>query len=222
MPDLKQYDLRDHPEHAQALGELVSAWAVVEYRLSSLFATVTYAPAWRVHAAYHAVTNNSTRIEMIVAALDGMVGEEEFKPQFALLLARAKNLNRKRNGYVHKLWARIDDEVYVCEGLGDTYPLGQKRKVHPPEIREVSEQFRQFAAELSKAMAGYTRKHPIATHYPRAAIPKNVKPRPWPYSEPPCAVPEDLVIVSIPVDEIVPVSDDAPEVASDQEPKAEG
>jgi hypothetical protein len=156
------YNLSAHPDHAAALGMLVSGWAYVEHMLCSLMSFLLRAPPWRTQTAFYAIVNNNARIDVMRALGADMVGAEKFQGQLTSLLERAKNLSDRRSGYVHKLWSIGSDgrEVYLIENIGKV-GKSQRRKVHAAELLEVSELIKQLSNDLSSFMGAYSVAYPL-------------------------------------------------------------
>lgn len=155
------YDLENHPDHARALGSLVATWGVIEHLLCNLFALMLRAPPWRTQAAYYAIVNNNARIDMIRASAKDMVGVTVFYSKLSELLDTAKTLAGARNGYVHKLWLIEGADAYQAEVIGENFPFGKKRKVHPQEIDECSDKIRKLVNDLSEFVRDYSNAHPL-------------------------------------------------------------
>jgi len=154
------YDLRDHPEHARALGALVSNWSAIEYDLCVIMAMVMRGPVWRTQTAYYAIVNNNTRLDIIRDLASGMPGEAEFKARLVQLTETTRALSLKRNGLVHKPWIKHKDHPYILDSLWD-FPFGKKRKVNAQEIADVINEMIVLREKLTGFMTEYGLKHPV-------------------------------------------------------------
>jgi hypothetical protein len=159
----RHYNLSSHPDHAAALGELVSAWSSVEQSLCIVMSFLLRAPPWHTQTAYYAILNNNARIDVIRALGTHMIGQDKFQGTLNELLDTAKTLANARNGLVHKKWSTSRDlkDVYALENIGSP-GTSQRRKVHAKEMREISEKIMDLASDLDEFAGEYSAAHPLS------------------------------------------------------------
>jgi hypothetical protein len=158
------YDLSEHPEHAQAIGEISAQFNLIEYQLSMLFGFLMRAVPWHSREAYYAVINANARIDMMRALIKQLNFSINTKKKITTLLDDAKAISGKRNDYVHALWfypkGKNPNPRRVTK-FGDDIDNSQSQPVTLEQLIETRDRTRAFAIRTAKFVKDLSEQHPI-------------------------------------------------------------
>jgi hypothetical protein len=95
--------LREFPEEAQLIAQIISEWNVVEFEFVNLLSTMLRAPAPIISPMVFAIANNRGRLDVMEAALVRLADGEEL-PKLVALLKEARAVLDRRNSYTHAVY----------------------------------------------------------------------------------------------------------------------
>src|SRR6266478_8508221 len=106
------YDMHlgKRPEFAKALGELSAEWAMMEFKLFGVFATLTGAPPQMSRTIFCSLRTTRARCDLVKELAHAVLGKaDETDTDHPLhkldrLLSAINRSAKKRNAYVHDVW----------------------------------------------------------------------------------------------------------------------
>lgn len=139
-------DLSFTPVIAEQLGHMCVAWALLEWRLFSLFSRLSDLPVALARASFfsHHSTRNRTTLILVTAAMV-LRGSQKREAAHKALQKRVARVNRtagKRNAYVHDPWAmKPSDLASVCQlRLGGKDIHGEGERVRGRDLFQLTNQ----------------------------------------------------------------------------------
>ena len=155
-------DLADEPDYTQLIGRISASWSLVEHQVCILFSALLRGPPQRSHAAYYAIVSFHARITMLRSILKDETITKKDREKIAAILDTVSNASNKRNKYVHALWLKRDDKIYIAEGLPTNFMQTKKRRVHKKELSEAADEIRLIAHETGEFLIDFTITDPLS------------------------------------------------------------
>lgn len=103
------WDLDHDQELAEALGNLIVAWAAAESRMVWVFSRVCQLDINRANEVYHQMPTFDSRIKVLRALLVRWRTKKYRVAEITKTLATLSRLSKTRNGWVHGHWMKAED-----------------------------------------------------------------------------------------------------------------
>lgn len=143
--DLSQ--LGDHPDIAQALGNMIVAWSYAETAIQFALASVCGMPVNQAMMGYYRIPTFEARVKVIQAMIPEWKTDKHDKEAIAKTIASISGLAATRNGWVHNIWA-IDTTTGGAAVIN----------LRVPEKREEGNPLRQMTLGSTRRLSSDTRK----------------------------------------------------------------
>lgn len=143
--------IEDYPEHAAALGRMLSYWALMELSLQEVLGYLLGVDQFRAQFVWQEFVSTRAKITLLQRLNFNFTKDDAMKSSLDSILARAGKLNSKRNGFVHALWGAGTNGL---TRFATTSPPSYKKPDIPPDdmtaesIQAVVEEIRTLSEDL--------------------------------------------------------------------------
>ena len=146
------YDLSGHPTHARLIGQIVTAFGLVEAQFLSIFVHLLRAPPWRAQPIWDSMHTRNPQMEMLKSLLEKTKLRGRMNEFILDLITDSRELAKIRNKYAHGLWLNIKNTPHIV--TSKNLALSSSNKAAVP--------LKQLRTELKKIRAFENRVHQMA------------------------------------------------------------
>lgn len=140
-------------EVAQALGNMIVAWAAAESAVLYAMCAVCSMHPNQAHYGYYRIPTFEARVNFITAMIPEWPTSKYDKDAIAVAIGRIKDLSLTRNNWVHNVWSVGDDKELVVFNFRAKEDKGRRKAVKGSDINQHSTLLRQRTRELRKLIS---------------------------------------------------------------------
>jgi hypothetical protein len=121
--------LKDEPELAKSLGDMVIAWSYAEQALMNVMARVTELPLNTVLGAYYRIPTINSRMQFLLGLLENWAKAGFDPPAISDEIRGLGKLSATRNHWIHNEWFRGQTSREIVQ-------FDQRAKIDSPSRRK--------------------------------------------------------------------------------------